>query len=323
MTIHKSKGLEYSICYYSGLYSRFNISDLNDKFIFDNKYGIISPVFDEGIDTTIYKELLKNDYMKEEISEKIRLFYVALTRAKEKMIVLLDNSDEKIYLNKEDNILSDYTREKYRSFKDIIYSIKDILDDDITNINIDDINITKDYNLIKNSNYKKYINKTNEKININEINIINETKEEESFSKKTNNLISKEDKENMNFGTKIHYILETLDFKNPNLDNIEPFIKEKINNLLNQEIIKNISDGKIYKEYEFMYEKDNTIYHGIIDLMIEYDDHIDIIDYKLKNIDDENYKKQLSGYKEYIQSKTNKKVSTYLYSIFDNILLEI
>ena len=35
--------------------------------------------------------------------------------------------------------------------------------------------------------------------------------------------------------------------------------------------------------------------------MVEYDNHINIIDYKLKNIDDENYIKQLQGYKEYIE----------------------
>ena len=34
MTIHKSKGLEYHICYYSGLYAKFNIGDLKEKFIY-------------------------------------------------------------------------------------------------------------------------------------------------------------------------------------------------------------------------------------------------------------------------------------------------
>jgi hypothetical protein len=54
--------------------------------------------------------------------------------------------------------------------------------------------------------------------------------------------------------------------------------------------------------------------------MIEYDDSIKIIDYKLKNIDDENYLNQLMGYKNYIENKTNKDVSIYLYSIINNEL---
>ena len=51
--------------------------------------------------------------------------------------------------------------------------------------------------------------------------------------------------------------------------------------------------------------------------MLEYPDHIDIYDYKLKNTADEAYKKQLNGYKKYIENKAKKEVFTYLYSILD------
>ena len=57
--------------------------------------------------------------------------------------------------------------------------------------------------------------------------------------------------------------------------------------------------------------------------MLEYDTHIDIIDFKLKNVVDENYKNQLNGYKKYIESITNKKVNTYLYSILNEDIKEI
>ena len=57
--------------------------------------------------------------------------------------------------------------------------------------------------------------------------------------------------------------------------------------------------------------------------MLEYDDHIDIIDYKLKNVIDEQYKKQLKGYKEYIERMTDKPTKTYLYSIIDGEFKEI
>ena len=65
------------------------------------------------------------------------------------------------------------------------------------------------------------------------------------------------------------------------------------------------------------------VYNGVIDLMLEYDNYINIIDYKLKNISDDNYIKQLNGYKEYIESISNKKVYIYLYSLVDNILEEL
>ena len=84
--------------------------------------------------------------------------------------------------------------------------------------------------------------------------------------------------------------------------------------------IRDISGNKakIYKEFEFIYKVENKEIHGIIDLMLEYDDHIDIIDYKLSNIQDEAYIKQLNTYKEYIESKSYKKVSIYLYSIMQS-----
>ena len=90
-----------------------------------------------------------------------------------------------------------------------------------------------------------------------------------------------------------------------------------IEKFLNNDLLKNIKDSNIYHEYEFYYEKDNINYHGIIDLMLEYDEHIDIIDFKLKSITDDNYKSQLYGYKNYIENITNKKVNTYLYSILN------
>ena len=46
MTIHKSKGLEFPICYFAGLKSSFNMSELREKIIYDNKYGIILPKVD-------------------------------------------------------------------------------------------------------------------------------------------------------------------------------------------------------------------------------------------------------------------------------------
>ena len=91
MTIHKSKGLEYPICYFADLDHEFNLSDSNDMFITSDKYGLIVPNINNN-DISILKKLYKNDYIKEEIGEKIRLFYVALTRAREKMIVFLLNS---------------------------------------------------------------------------------------------------------------------------------------------------------------------------------------------------------------------------------------
>ena len=57
--------------------------------------------------------------------------------------------------------------------------------------------------------------------------------------------------------------------------------------------------------------------------MLKYNDHIDIIDYKLNNITDENYLKQLNGYKSYINSISNLPVNIYLYSMLQNQLIKL
>ena len=123
----------------------------------------------------------------------------------------------------------------------------------------------------------------------------------------------------MEYGTKVHECLETLDFTNPALENIPANIAPKITKFLEWDLIKENKNAAFYKEYEFIYEEDNTLEHGIIDLLIDCGTHLIIVDYKLKNIFDEAYDKQLNGYSRIISSLTNKPVSCYLYSITDSI----
>ena len=314
MTIHKSKGLEYPICYYSGLDVQFNMSDPKDRFMYDNKYGIITPYFKEGIGSTILKVLSKNLYVKDEISEKIRLFYVALTRAKEKIIMVLPNSEDN------DILVDDLDKLNYRSLGDIINSIRPNIEDRFINIDLESIGLTSSYNLGKVIDYNKLkLDSTNlvlEETNI-ESNIITNS----HFSKSSNKLITKEEREVMDFGTHMHEVFESIDLDNPNMDNYNDKEKELINNFINSDIVKGFSN--YYSEYEFIYNKGNTRLRGIIDLLLEYKDHYKIIDYKLSNTEDIEYVKQLNGYMDFIESKTNKKVEAYLYSINKNEFKEV
>lgn len=316
MNIHKSKGLEFPLCYFTGYYKSFNISDLKDKFMYDTKYGIITPVNIDGIKSTIIKTLAKELYLHEEISEKIRLFYVGLTRAREKMIIVLPLSEDGIELD-------DTVRLNYRSFLDMMNSVKKYLTDKIKNINIDELGITDEYNKIKSLNYLDYIKDCDTILENKEINVENDIIDEKRYSKNSKELITKDNIINMKLGTKIHYILETIDFINPNYDVVEDKYQGYIKAFLDNELLKNINKANIYKEYEFIYKKDNQELHGIIDLMLEYSDHIDIIDYKLKHTNDDAYLKQLNGYKEYITYLTNKKTNIYLYSIIDKKIINL
>lgn len=317
MTIHKSKGLEYPVCYFSGLYKEFNISDLKERFLVDKDYGLIVPYFADGIGSTIYKELLKQKYLQEEISEKIRLFYVAVTRAREKMI-FVEPIIEKKYDTSNVTVLENNVKIKYRTLMEMLDSIRFRIESNYKTFNLEDIKLTKDYAIIGKSNYKENLNLCNDIINVKELNYKNEVKSQSNFSKKTNTLINKNNYNAMKLGTKIHEYLEFVDFKNINLDEIDDdFVKKIIGNLLENPVMKNIKEAVVFQEYEFIYEEDAVEYHGIIDLMVEYDNYIDIIDYKLKNIADDAYIKQLKGYQKYISTKTDKSINLYLYSILE------
>lgn len=309
MNIHKSKGLEFSICYFSGLHKTFNKQDIKERFIYDNEYGIITPYFDEGITETILKDLVINKYNEEDISERIRLLYVDVTRAKEKMIIVTSLKEEQEIYHQ--TLLDQNIRKKYKSFQDIINSIKQNLVKYIKNISLEQIPLSKDYQIkIENKELKENIN-----IRIKEVklNIENNQIEEQRASKNIKKLLTKEEVSNIEYGTKIHQLLETTDF---NKETQNQIIKKLIDKL-------DIKDAKIYKEHEFIFSDETNEYHGIIDLILEYKDKIKIIDYKLQNIKDEAYLKQLETYKKYIKQISDKKVQLYLYSILNNELIEI
>lgn len=321
MTIHKSKGLEYPVCYFADINHKFNISDMKDLVIADKKYGLILPATVEE-NNSIIKELYKNSYLKEEISEKIRLFYVALTRAREKIIIILPSMETFKYEKDENGVILSLLRKKFIKLSDLIYGIKEYLPEYFESINIEKLNLSKNYL------YKKKIEELKsfdiDKIDVNEINIHNEVVDEEHFSKETHELLTIENRTNMRYGTHFHEVLELFDFKKKNYEVIsEEFIVNKIKHMLMNPIFNDIENANIYKEYEFYYSESNVNYHGIIDLMIEHDDHIDIIDYKLKNTTDSNYIKQLNGYKKYIESISEKNVNLYLYSILDEKIVDI
>lgn len=312
MNIHKSKGLEFPICYYTGLHKKFNVSDLRDNIFYYNKYGLVLPVKNGELKNTFVTELVKNDYLKEEISEKIRLFYVGLTRAREKIIIVT-------HLTSNEQPLNDTVKLNYHSFLDILNSIYVNLEPFIIN---KDVLVDTNYKNLFNNNYEKSINSVKDLFLDKRLNLDYELISNQHFSKSNKEIISKSEQKNLDLGLEIHHILEMIDFKNPNLKIVKKDYLPFITAFLNSDLLKNL-DCKIYKEYEFKYTLDNNLYHGFIDLLMEYDNYINIIDYKLKNVDDKAYIKQLTGYKNYIETKTNKKTNLYLYSIIDKKIVPI
>lgn len=314
MTIHKSKGLEYPLCYFAGFSSKFNLSESKDLITYKDQYGIVLPKVDEYYNDTFIKEMIKAKEKKDEISERMRLLYVALTRAREKIVIVLPKIEKEEYGN--DSFVETRIRNKYSSFYDMIKSIFGIFTGEI-----------ESSESIADPNYKNIIpleqlNFTGKKLEVRELNIEPVEIKEEHYSKENNKLPSEEDIKKMEFGIKVHKVLEETNFLNPKFTGVDKYIEEKVLNFISTDLIQNNLSNNFYKEYEFMYKED-TIKHGIIDLLIEADSYCIIVDYKLKNIEDAAYIEQLNGYKKYIEDKTSKPTKCYLYSIADEKYKEV
>ena len=306
MTIHASKGLEFPICYFASLDVKFNMRDMNDRFLYDNKTGIITPYFKEGIGDTILKSLYKERYTMEEVSEKIRLFYVAVTRAKEKMIFVLPS--------REWDKGTDYdSKVSWSSLADMLDSIRDVLSPYTLSIDLKEIPLTHAYHTLTKKEYPTSFAHYVEE----EISIPVKPIGQERFSKTTSHILSKQELRAMKFGEHMHEVFESIDILHPNLEKLSKFEKEKVTLFLKHDIVRNAPQA-VYQEYEFMTELDGKMQHGIIDLLLQYENRYVIIDYKLKEVTDEAYRKQLDGYKKYIYQKTGKPVEAYLYSILDD-----
>ena len=90
MTIHKSKGLEFPVVFVSGLSKKFNRMDLNKAVLCHPELGIGM----ECVNTTLrfhhpslMKKAIQEKVWKDTLEEEMRILYVAMTRAKRKLIL--------------------------------------------------------------------------------------------------------------------------------------------------------------------------------------------------------------------------------------------
>ena len=90
MSIHKSKGLEFPICFVAGLAKSFNMRDAAGHLVMDVEMGIGVDYVDAGLRVTsrnLRRNFLALILRQENLAEELRILYVAMTRAKEKLIL--------------------------------------------------------------------------------------------------------------------------------------------------------------------------------------------------------------------------------------------
>lgn len=290
MNIHKSKGLEFSVCYYPGLYKEFYYGHKTKSFLISDVYGIISQTKEEKENN--FLKFLEGLNLKQSIfEEKLRLLYVSLTRTKENAILVVGEKEKKRNLTKMQNGMSlgEFLGAiKYKSDYRILAEVA--------------VEKPKLEIIEKESKFDSEILKI-EEVKMSDAIIV---RKRASMSLGEDSQIGA-----LEFGSKIHYLLEIVDYETKDISFIDdPAMKQNVENVLGNELFKDVKNDQLRHEFEFYDEKNEV--RGIIDCLIIRDDRVDIVDFKLKNISKEEYVIQMSVYRSYIAQITDKPIRTYL-----------
>lgn len=161
MSIHKSKGLEFPIVFLASTGTGFNMMDLNSDILLHQNLGIGVKYIDYDMQIkydTVSKMALKGRLFEESLSEEMRILYVALTRAKEKLYITGISKDYEKNHEKMQELIDMYKKEngkinpillkKYTKYIDWILLVY-LYNKDFAK-NIMKINVLKKSEIIKN-----------------------------------------------------------------------------------------------------------------------------------------------------------------------------
>jgi ATP-dependent helicase/nuclease subunit A len=130
MTIHKSKGLEYPVVFLAGLNKQFNFNDLRGSYMLHKELGFGTKYINPKLRIsypTLPLLAMKQKMKMEQLAEEMRVLYVALTRAREKLFLLgtVKEVEKTVkgwsaHIAGSDWLLPDYTRADAKRFLDWI-----------------------------------------------------------------------------------------------------------------------------------------------------------------------------------------------------------
>ena len=323
MTIHTSKGLEFDTVFlFSSTKNLFN--EARDSVLIDDELGLgfkySSTKYREKAETIGTRVInFKNNL--EDIYEYQRLLYVALTRAKRRMIIV-----EALTPTTKENQMSE-DKIKYpldlsllaarKGFSSYLYSAM---------YETDKWEIKKLYQLPEITALPSLAKAKEEKIKVLDREII-EIEDITPSSLEGNQLeLNFDSNLGTNIGTKAHHVLEVIDYNNVSLKSILEIedlplkTAKSILKIFDNEIFKEAIKADYHREYPFYHRQGNSIIHGFIDFVSFLDDKIILVDYKSDNLDDENefierYQNQLLSYQDVLRQNFDKPIETYIYSL--------
>ena len=297
-TTHRSKGLEYPIVYLPYLTSSF-APKFDSSFIVNDRFGILLPITGNTDKSSVFLHLIKVKEAKEQLEEKMRLFYVAITRTRERLILIAGMGEKGFPIVLDPSNATSYI--SFLSYLEFVYKYGVDFDMPIGKINI---------------KKEEYHSKD---IALKNIDIPSSILEKKKASKEKDETVSES---LLEFGNEIHYLLEISNYETKDTSFISnPRMRRYIDNVLRAKNFANLKNNQVLHEFSFFDELNNV--SGIIDCLVLKEDHVEIIDFKLKNIDDEKYVLQLNTYRDYIKQLTNKPIELYLISAITGEVKEI
>ena len=294
MSIHKSKGLEFPVAIISRTDKKFNQKDLNESILLhqDIGFGMQYINYDRKIEyTTATKEAIKIKTKEESIAEEMRILYVALTRAKEKLIITGVENDFTKSIDQKKELLEIYEKEndkinhlvlkKYLSYlewielvylnhqdienqiilnkiakKDVLKAEENQEEQEKKNIELPEKIDYEKINEILNWQYKyKEMTNIQSKMSVTKIKELknNEAQNQQHIEIKPKFMLDKTKVSSAERGTITHLILQKLDFtKEYSREELAQFI----NNLCTKNIITQIQKDSI--NIEKIYQIINT-----------------------------------------------------------------
>ena len=270
MSIHKSKGLEFPVVFLCSTAKNINMQDLNESILLHQEIGLGPQYINHARKieyATLAKEAIKIKSMNEVTAEEMRILYVALTRAKEKLIITgVEKDAEKALdekqqiLNSTENKINVQILKKYKSYLDwleFVY-LKEKLNFNIeftvenkntffqlkeknnehNEIYLEKAEVSKEIKDLLNWKYpREEATKIISKTSVTGLKEIENKQEKQIIPKATINppkFLQMEQKiTNAEIGTATHFILQKLNLK-------KEHTKEELNNFIEELVIKNL-----------------------------------------------------------------------------------
>ncbi len=321
MTMHKSKGLQFPVVMVSGLETKFQRQHPN--MVIDRDLGLLLKVEDGGLSSTFLSLLYNHKELEATISEKLRLWYVALTRAVEEIHLVAPQPDEG--LKTPETMVPYLERLSYRSFYDVMMSVSGHFQASTYAFDATEYESKHDYDVVQK---QASLPKTTQLEKLYKpFNVHTEVQKTTRFSGGVSSFLEASALEAIAYGNLLHDALEHVDF-----DAVEASLaampldaeaKDHLKRFFKLPLLHEEPLIGVYKEFPFVVEADTTFSQGFVDLVLETPSKMIVIDYKLKNIDNPDYDQQVKGYCETLKDLQQKPVEGYLYSILSGQLKHV